>query len=142
MAAGEFVEVYSSAEQLGQWNAVATVFFLDTAHNVLEYIECIYAALKPGGLWLNIGPLLYHFADMPNEESIELPYAQIHALIEATGFTFLHEQTDVQTNYTQNDRSMMQYTYKSVFFVCRKPLLVVSTSTDDDAATAGSSTNA
>ena len=33
----------------------------DTAHNVCDYIEVIHRALRPGGLWINLGPLLWHW---------------------------------------------------------------------------------
>jgi len=40
--------------------------------------------------WLTTGPLLYHFADMPNEVSIELCYEDIHRIAEEKiGFQFL-----------------------------------------------------
>ena len=65
MVAGEFVEVYSKYSD--SWNVVVTCFFLDTAHNVMEYIECIHKILKKGGIWINLGPLLYHYSEQPNE---------------------------------------------------------------------------
>lgn len=37
------------------WDCVATCFFIDTAHNVIEYIETIWKILKPGGVWINLG---------------------------------------------------------------------------------------
>ena len=40
---------------VGEWDCVATCFFIDTAHNVIEYLEKIYHILKPGGYWINIG---------------------------------------------------------------------------------------
>ena len=40
----------------------------------MDYIELIHKILKPGGHWINLGPLLYHFADIPREPSIEPPY--------------------------------------------------------------------
>jgi carnosine N-methyltransferase len=49
MCAGDFVEVYGAPDQAGQWDAVATCFFIDTAHNVVEYLEIIARCLKPGG---------------------------------------------------------------------------------------------
>lgn len=70
---------------------------------------------------MNFGPLLYHFADNPNEDSIELPYAEIRRLIVAFGFKVVEERLNVQTSYTQNAKSMLQYHYKSVFLVCEKP---------------------
>lgn len=32
-----------------------TCFFLDTARNVVAYLETIHGLLKPGGLWINLG---------------------------------------------------------------------------------------
>ena len=84
----------------GSFDAVAACFFLDTAHNVLRYLEVVWLVLKvgvwsswmrcvgsrqyscclfnlspcpyhlplraaaqPGGFFVNLGPLLYHWAD-------------------------------------------------------------------------------
>jgi len=46
MAAGDFVEVFSREEYIGHFDAVVTCFFLDTAHNVVEYMEIIWRVLK------------------------------------------------------------------------------------------------
>ena len=46
MVAGDFVEVYSSPGQKDAFDAVATCFFLDTAHNIFEYMDVIYHTLK------------------------------------------------------------------------------------------------
>ena len=35
----------------------ATCFFIDTSDDLLEYIAVIAHVLKPGGLWVNAGPL-------------------------------------------------------------------------------------
>jgi len=40
MVAGEFVMGYK--DQLESWDIVATCFFIDTANNIVEYIEVIY----------------------------------------------------------------------------------------------------
>lgn len=34
----------------GAWDAVVTCFFIDTAHNIVEYIEIISRILKEGGV--------------------------------------------------------------------------------------------
>ena len=58
MAAGEFVEVFSGDETYaGAFDAVVTCFFIDTAHNVLEYLETVWKILTPRGIWVNLGPL-------------------------------------------------------------------------------------
>ena len=46
MCAGDFVEVYSAQDQAASFDCVATCFFLDTAHNVLQYMQIIRHILK------------------------------------------------------------------------------------------------
>ncbi|KAF7667890.1 hypothetical protein LDENG_00042380 [Lucifuga dentata] len=118
MVAGDFLEVYSDSES---WDCVATCFFIDTAHNVIEYVETIWKILKPGGVWINLGPLLYHFENMANELSVELSYEDIRATMVKFGFDIEVEKESVKTTYTENDRSMLRYVYDCVFFVARKP---------------------
>ncbi|KAL5020564.1 hypothetical protein ScPMuIL_003456 [Solemya velum] len=118
MAAGDFLEVY---KELDIWDCIATVFFIDTAHNIVAYIEAMWRILKPGGYWVNLGPLLYHYAGLTTELSIELSYEQVKSVIKKVGFVIEKEEMNLSTTYTQNPRSMMQYRYESVFFVARKP---------------------
>ncbi|XP_025991327.1 carnosine N-methyltransferase isoform X2 [Solenopsis invicta] len=118
MTAGDFLEVYTESNH---WDCVATCFFIDCANNVVQFIETIYKILKPGGVWINLGPLLYHFSDLPNEESIEPSYDAIRDVILGFGFQLEKEQTKVKTRYAQNINSMLQCEYNSVYFVCRKP---------------------
>ncbi|XP_071489172.1 carnosine N-methyltransferase-like [Diadema antillarum] len=118
MVAGDFLEVYTEE---ASWDCVATSYFIDTAHNVLAYIDKIYHILKPGGHWINLGPLLYHFENMPHEESIEISYDVLRKVILEIGFIMKRENTSVKSSYIQDPESMMQYSYNCVFFVCQKP---------------------
>ncbi|XP_014227359.1 carnosine N-methyltransferase isoform X1 [Trichogramma pretiosum] len=118
MVAGDFLEVYTEHDY---WDCVATCFFIDCANNIVQFIETIYNILKPGGIWINLGPLLYHFSDMPMEESIEPSYFEVRDVIRGLGFNILTEKTHVKTRYAQNVHSMLQYEYNSVYFVCQKP---------------------
>lgn len=36
---------------------MVTCFFIDTSTNVLDYLHVFSTLLKPGGLWINHGPL-------------------------------------------------------------------------------------
>lgn len=64
-----------------------TCFFIDTAKNILDYIETIYLTLKKNGVWVNFGPLLYHFAEMNGQFSIELSWEELKFAIEKVGFS-------------------------------------------------------
>jgi len=82
--AGDFVEVYSP--QKDSWDAIVTCFFLDTANNIIQFVEVIYNILKPGGWWFNLGPLLYHYADMMFEQSIELSQDELIHVVKKSWF--------------------------------------------------------
>lgn len=121
MTAGDFLEVYVEGNE---WHCVATCFFIDCAPNVVEFIETIYHILKPGGVWINLGPLLYHYSDMKNQQSIEPSFEVLKEVIKKIGFVVEKSKIGVKTKYCQNPKSMLQSEYDSVFFVCRKPLHV------------------
>lgn len=63
VTAADFVALYSNPKYSKCFDAVVTVFFLDTAPNVLRYIEVVGSCLKDGGYWINQGPLLWHFEE-------------------------------------------------------------------------------
>ena len=119
MNAGNFTEIYDEPDQ---WDCVATCFFIDTANNIVSYIETIYKILKPGGFWINLGPLLYHFADVPNESSIEISYAELKDLV-INHFKFeLVKEDRLKSTYIGNKKSMLQTIYNCIYFVARKAL--------------------
>jgi len=120
MAAGDFLEVYSSPEYFSSHDCVVTCFFLDCAHNIIQFVQTIHRILKQGGTWLNLGPLLYHFSDMKGEDSIEPDYQMLRAIILDIGFEFESEETSVPCTYSQNQASMLQYSYNCVRFTARK----------------------
>lgn len=117
MTAGDFLEVYTDHDQ---WHCVATCFFIDCAPNVVQFIETIYHILKPGGVWINLGPLLYHYSDVKNEKSVEPSFEVVCEVIKNIGFEMEQCKTGLKTKYCQNPKSMLQYEYDSVYFVCRK----------------------
>jgi len=119
MCAGDFLEVYNEKDQ---WDGLVTSFFLDTASNVIQYIEVIFNILKPGAIWLNIGPLLYHYSEQKDEICIELSYEQLRLVIERIGFIIEDERYPVSVPYVDNHKSMLRYTHECVFFKARKPV--------------------
>ncbi|KAG8470239.1 hypothetical protein KFE25_008660 [Diacronema lutheri] len=119
MCAGDFLAIY--ANQPGEWDCILTCFFIDTARDVSQYVRTIHAALRPGGVWCNVGPLLYHWAEMgPAEFSIELSWEELRALIVAHGFAIELEEWLPPMTYAANARSMLKMEYECVHTVCRK----------------------
>jgi len=116
MAAGDFMEIYTEE---AEWDCVASCFFLDTASNVVSLLQTIYTILKPGGVFINLGPLLYHFSQ--EDDSIELSHDQLMGVVKSVGFVVEAEKTDLPTTYIGNPLSMMRTEYRSAFFVATKP---------------------
>jgi carnosine N-methyltransferase len=65
MSAADFCVSYKEPQNASKYNDVATVFFIDTAPNLFAYIDAVKNALKPGGIWINNGPLTWHFENNP-----------------------------------------------------------------------------
>lgn len=122
MIAGDFVQVYGNPSQYESWDCVCSCFFIDCANNIVEFLEIIHNILRPGGIFINYGPLLYHYCDVPNELSIEPSYEDLKEIIESIGFTFIKENIKVKSKYSQNPSSMAQLEYDSVFFVVQKKI--------------------
>lgn len=141
MCAADFLCLYGDEQHKDAYDAVATVFFLDTAPNLIRYLETIFHCLKPGGVLVNIGPLLWHFenqapgnqdhegdADMENDTSgiadpgsFELSDDEVMALLEKIGFVLVSRQTGIEAPYIQDSESMLQTVYRASSWVVRKP---------------------
>lgn len=93
------------------WECLLTCFFIDTAKDITEYIRLIKTLLTPGGAWVNIGPLLWHFSDTPKEYSLDLTWEEVRALIVDAGFVFERE-TWHTCPYVRNTKSMYRSTLR------------------------------
>ena len=80
--------MYGKPEHVKAWDCIVTCFFIDCASNIVACLERIYSCLKDNGIWINIGPLLYHYADLPDEDSIEPSYDFLVPIIKKIGFKF------------------------------------------------------
>ena len=145
MTASDFLLSYGDEEQKDLFDAVATVFFIDTAPNVIKYIETIWNCLRRGGTWVNVGPLLWHFAERapadpdenakPSEKqektgieapgSFELSDEELLLLVEKMGFeVIMHEVQDEGEGYIQNPNSMLQNVYRTSRWVAKKRIKI------------------
>ncbi|AAS51143.1 ACL085Cp [Eremothecium gossypii ATCC 10895] len=162
MSAGSFVDLYGPnlnirqsgyysndprmrnirAEAASSKHVVVTNFFIDTGMNVLDYMETIQHVLKPGGHWVNFGPLLYHFetdhhceetanfdpltgvvSDVREEPVKGLELSQEDILSTATsvfGFKLLRHEKNIKCGYGSNNAEMTMLKYTCNFWVLQK----------------------
>lgn len=97
---------------------VITCFFIDTAHNVLEYLELIAKLLRRpsesprgrGGVWLHLGPLHYVHEQA---HCLRLTWEELRGAAEAMGFRFLHQE--VRTcKYKQPPNTLLPSEYRCI----------------------------
>lgn len=81
---GDFTTVFSSSSSSGSYDVIITYFFLDTARNLLSYLDTVFRLLRPGGHWLNLGPLLYGTGPW-----VQLSLDEIVRVTEDMGFELL-----------------------------------------------------
>ncbi|GAA5820823.1 hypothetical protein JCM3770_000354 [Rhodotorula araucariae] len=110
---GDFMELFRVP---GEYDAVLTLFFIDTASNLLAYLDTIFHALAPGGLWINEGPLLYF-----GNPGMELPLEDVVRAAELVGFVFERRDELPEVRYTADERGMYTFAYHCAFWVARKP---------------------
>jgi carnosine N-methyltransferase len=109
---------------LGSFDYIITLFFIDTSLNVIQTLEQIYSLLKPGGKWINLGPLLWTGGA---QAALELSLDEVIALAKRIGFSFeteskLQEQRTIDCEYTADRTAMMSWVYHAEFWVAQKPL--------------------
>jgi carnosine N-methyltransferase len=72
---GDFTQSLLDPVYDQKYDAVVTLYFIDTARNFLDYCETIQRVLKPGGLWLNLGrecSIISAFVGAPNVNNAHL----------------------------------------------------------------------
>ncbi|KAI0552238.1 N2227-like protein-domain-containing protein [Xylaria curta] len=142
MCAADFLCLYGDAAHEGIYDAVAAVFFLDTAPNLIRYLEVIRHCLRPGGVLINVGPLLWHWENhvpghhgfdgdgdhdanesmgIADPGSFELTDDEVVALVRKMGFVVETRQSGITAPYVQDVQSMLQTTYRASHWIARKP---------------------
>ena len=117
MSIGDFQTLYNNKSNY--FDCVITCYFIDTGQNVIKYIDIIHNILKQGGIWINLGPLSYHWANDSNNLSIELPYDKLKEVICNYGFEFINESfKNLTFGYVEGN--MHNDLFKCIFFTTKK----------------------
>ncbi|KAI0767151.1 N2227-domain-containing protein [Fomes fomentarius] len=106
------------------YDFVVTLFFIDTSLNAIETLEHIHALLRPGGRWINLGPLLWTGG---GQAAVELSLEEVLRLAERLGFDLAMDgapasmqQRTVECEYTADRTAMMRWLYQAEFWVAQK----------------------
>lgn len=102
----------------GEHDFVVTHYFIDTASNIVSTIQKIYSLLKPGGTWINLGPLLWMSGA---QSTMELSLDEIIRLSEMIGFS-VHQSSrrTIESEYTRNELAMVRWIYQAEFWIATK----------------------
>ena len=115
---GDFFDVFSG------WSYVVTLFFIDTSLNVIKTIQHIYSLLDSGGIWINLGPLLWTSTGV----ALELSLDEVIKVVKFVGFELLPANECgetvkmVECEYTSDSEAMMRWVYNAAFWIARKPV--------------------
>ncbi|KAF0990781.1 hypothetical protein HZS_1304 [Henneguya salminicola] len=118
--AGDFHAVFNE-DYFSSIDCIVTCFFIDTSINIISLIEKIHLLLKPRGVWINLGPLVYHYADDPRYNSIEPTFEEIEFVIfHCLKFEAIYPTEFIDCEYFYNPNSMHRFSYHCPFFSVRK----------------------
>lgn len=89
----------------GNYDVIVALFFIDTSVNIVQCLQQIYDLLAPGGIWINLGPLLWTSGSVAR---MELSLEEVLELAELVGFEVKPGRKQVDTEYTSNKAGMMR----------------------------------
>lgn len=125
---GDFTTVFS--DKTGYYDIIVTYFFIDTARNLMSYLDTIKKVLKPGGHWVNLGPLLYGTGPF-----VQLTLEEIVQVTEAMGFEYLDTEEScgpltfegrtirsMEAVYGFNNKALTKSAYNAQFWVARRSM--------------------
>lgn len=116
----------NDANNVFGYDYIVTLFFIDTSLNVIQTIEHIYELLRPGGTWINLGPLLWTSGQCA---AVELNLEEVLRLAEIVGFQLdssasgasIRARRSIECEYTADRTAMMAWIYTAEFWVATKP---------------------
>lgn len=84
------------------WDRIVSAYFIDTIANPARTMARARALLRPGGRWLNTGPLLWHD---DGAGLLRLTADELRALLECSGFSVLRWRVLGSVEYLPRSRN-------------------------------------
>jgi carnosine N-methyltransferase len=130
---GDFLEKFPED---GQFDAVATLFFIDMSNNVVDFLSNIHRLLKPGGIWINLGrksitsPIQWNYyviqADLftalkwGSYAELQLSVEEVLQLSDLLGFDVDQEsRKSIDSLYAEQPDTLLKFTYGKSPFILR-----------------------
>lgn len=129
MAAGDFCTSFNNSDSAEMFSSVVTAYFIDTSPNLFRYIQAVHNCLQPGGLWINVGPLLWHFdGRAPHEEDNTATHKAengVDAHRQATSHAFEKEDTGIAEpgSFELTHEEILALVAHSGFEICSNEIL-------------------
>lgn len=123
---GDFFNVEAPLRDDGSkgFDYIVTLFFIDTSSNVAKTLEHVHSLLVPGGVWINLGPLLWTAA---GTAGFELSLEEVLKLAKETGFAVddgavdeARKQRTIECEYTGDMYGMFKRLYQAEYWVATK----------------------
>lgn len=109
---GDFTKLAKSNPS--EYDSVVTLFLIDTAENTLHYLDSIRDLVKPGGIWINYGPLKWGTAPQ-----VEFNLEELKQVI--TKFDFvIEDEFEGDNEYNGDKMSLWQGKYRIRGWVARR----------------------
>lgn len=110
---GDFLSVYSPQSSIStprgytenSFDGIVTSFFLDTGTDLIDYLLTLHHLLRPGGIWVNSGPLHYH-----SVTNTPYSYTVVQKVIQSLGFISLESST-IESTYCGEEEYLMKPEY-------------------------------
>ncbi|KAJ0300988.1 hypothetical protein COL516b_008165 [Colletotrichum fioriniae] len=110
---GDFLEMFPED---GQFDAVVSLFFIDIGSNIIDFLSNIHRLLKPGGTWVNLGPLKYG-----THTALQLSAEEVLHLADLIGFDVdLSSRKNIDSLYAQQPESLLKFTYVTQYWTATK----------------------
>ncbi|THH05472.1 hypothetical protein EW145_g4773 [Phellinidium pouzarii] len=111
---GDFLQLATPEK----YDYVVTQFFIDTSLNIISTLEQIHRLLRPGGVWINLGPLLWTGGA---QAALELSLEEVHSLADKVGFEVdPRSRKIIDCEYTADKEAMMKWIYRAEFWTAKK----------------------
>ena len=124
IAEGDFLRHKPANDEL--YDYIVTQFFIDTGSNVVATLQQIKGLLKPGGKWINLGPLLWSGG---GSVAMELNLEEVLELAKEVGFEIMidegqveekYRRRTVECEYTADRMGTFQRIYHAEFWVAKR----------------------